>query len=82
MPQRRIYLSRYRVERHGLIALFTQSRPFLPLSADWLASHSIKAQMRASGLWNMQGVTAAPLTAENYRRLEQLVRASRAEMED
>ena len=58
----------------GLIALLAQ-RPFGVPSSSWLGRYATSADIRESGLWNTNHVRDIPLTADQFRRLVELVGA-------
>jgi len=74
VDQRRERLS---LER-GLIALFAQY-PLGQPSPNWLGRFAASEKIRRTGLWNTQHIDAEPLTGEEFRRLEQLVKAALVE---
>lgn len=43
-------------------------------SAEWLGRYSPKAEIRSSGLWNVQGLNKMPLDADGLERLRELVK--------
>ncbi|KPJ53294.1 hypothetical protein AMJ39_05150 [candidate division TA06 bacterium DG_24] len=61
----------------SLIALLAQ-HPLGEPSTRWLGRYATIDAIRGSGLWNTQHLSAAPLSAEELTRLEQLIKASRA----
>jgi len=62
----------------GLIALLAQ-HPLGQPSADLLGRYAASDEIGRSGLWNTQHIDARPLTAGEFHRLEQLVKASLVE---
>ena len=59
----------------GLIALLAQ-RPAASPSEEWLGRHALAPSIRESGLWNTQGIRAAPLSPREFDRFSQLVTAT------
>ncbi len=62
-----------------LVALLVQY-PLGQPSADWLGRYAASEEIRSSGVWNTQHIHAEPLTDQEFRRVEQLVKATLAEM--
>jgi hypothetical protein len=60
--------ARLRLEA-GLIAAVNRCSACSPSPA-WLGRHSPKPQIAGSGLWLVQGLTAEPLTTEEWRAIE------------
>lgn len=59
----------------GLIALFAQY-PLGKPSNNWLGYYAANDDIRKSGLWNTQHIKAEPLTFEQIKRIEQLIKRS------
>lgn len=60
----------------GLIALLAQHSLERP-SATWLGAFAADPAIRASGLWNTQHVHPAPLSADQFNRLQRLAEEKR-----
>jgi hypothetical protein len=51
--------ARARIERYAIALLSNRLRPLDPPSAGWLGRHSVRSEIRESGLWNLKHVNEA-----------------------